>query len=249
MKNSQNSIDIILPSYNCEKYIKQTINSIINQSFKRWKLIIIDDASNEKTRKILLKYERNKKIKIIWLRKNKGAGFCRNLAIKKCNSKYIAFIDSDDIWHKHKLKQQVEFMLKNKKKFTYTFYKTFGLKKRIIKTPKKFNFSSFIRNTSIATSTMMIERKIAKNCKFTETEICEDYFFKCSALKKTKSAAALQKYLTNYRIRKNSLQSNKFKNLYWIWKINKKYNNLNFVDNLFSVISISLNSIKKYGFK
>ena len=60
MKNSQNSIDIILPSYNCEKYIKQTINSIINQSFKRWKLIIIDDASNEKTRKILLKYERNK---------------------------------------------------------------------------------------------------------------------------------------------------------------------------------------------
>ena len=61
----------------------------------------------------------------------------------------------------------------------------------------------------------MIERKIAKNCKFTETEICEDYF-KCSALKKTKSAAALQKYLTNYRIRKNSLQSNKFKNLYWI---------------------------------
>ena len=56
MKNSQNSIDIILPSYNCEKYIKQTINSIVNQSFKRWKLIIIDDASNEKTRKILLKY-------------------------------------------------------------------------------------------------------------------------------------------------------------------------------------------------
>tara|TARA_E500000178_G_C16905985_1_gene700312 strand:- start:407 stop:1150 length:744 start_codon:yes stop_codon:yes gene_type:complete len=244
-----NKVDIILPSFDCEDYLEQTMKSIVNQSFKSWRLIVIDDNSNLETKKILSRYKKNKKVKIIELPKNRGVAYCRNLGIKKSKSKYLAFIDSDDTWNKNKLKFQINFMEKRNLDFTFTYYKTIGLKKRNIKTPLNFTYYSFIKNTSIATSTMIVKRKIIKNIKFTNTKICEDYFFKCKILKKIKIAFGVNKFLTNYRIRSNSLQSNKLRNIYWIWKINKEYNELNFFDNLISILSISLNSLKKYGFK
>ena len=80
-------------------------------------------------------------------------------------------------------------------------------------------------------------------------KICEDFFFKCKLLKKVGYAFCLRQYLTSYRIRKNSLQSSNLKNFYWIWKINKKYNKLSILDNLISLLYISINSLKKYGGK
>ena len=243
------SVDIILPNYNSEKYIDESIQSVIKQNYQNWKLIIIDDNSDHKTKEILKKYENSKKIKIYWLKKNRGAAYCRNYGIKNSKSSYIAFLDSDDSWGKSKLKKQINFMKTNNYEFTYTNYITTGKKKIKIKPPYKLSFSTFIKNTSIGTSTMIIKRKIIKNIKFTNTQICEDYFFKCKILKKIKFAYGFNKYLTRYRIRKNSLQSNKFRNFYWIWKINREYNRLNFFQNLNSLFFISINSIRKYGFK
>jgi teichuronic acid biosynthesis glycosyltransferase TuaG len=250
-ESKQKKVSIILPNYNSHKYISSTINSILKQNYKNWELIIIDDCSNKKTREKLLEYKNNKKIKIFWLKRNRGAGFCRNFAIKKSKAEFLAFIDSDDIWEKNKLQTQIRFMEKNKYNFTYTYYKTFNdgeTKFNKIITPIKFDFKSFTHNTSIATSTMIIKKKTINNIKFTNTPICEDYFYKCETIKKTKFAYCLNKYLTKYRIRNNSLQSNKMKNFYWIWKINKDYNKFNFIKNFFSLFFISLNSIKKYGF-
>ena len=96
---------------------------------------------------------------------------------------------------------------------------------------------------------MMVKRKTAEGIKFTDTPICEDYYFKCKILKKIKFAYCMKNYLTKYRIRKDSLQSNKLRNFYWIWRINYKYNNLNFFQNLNSLLNISLSSVKKYGLK
>tara|TARA_A100001011_G_scaffold348322_1_gene386064 strand:+ start:255 stop:1004 length:750 start_codon:yes stop_codon:yes gene_type:complete len=249
MENKKTEIDIILPNYNSSEFIDETIQSVLNQNFKNWKLIIIDDCSDLKTRKKIKEYEKLKKIKVFWLKKNKGAAYCRNFAITRSKSKYLAFLDSDDVWEKNKLKLQLQYMKKNNYDFTYTYYKSFGLKSKKIIPPAKFDFHRFIRNTSIGTSTMIVKREIAKDIKFTYTAICEDYHFKCKILKKIKFAYCLKKYLTKYRIRKNSLQSSKLKNFYWIWKINFKYNGLTFFENLNSLFNISLNSIKKYGFK
>ena len=248
-KKKKTKIDIILPNYNSHKFISETINSIINQSYFNWNLTIVDDHSNKKTKDILKKFSKNKKIKIYWLKKNQGAGFCRNYALKKTKSPYIAFIDSDDIWKRDKLKSQINFMLKKKYLFSYTYYETFGEKKRSIKTPLSFDYPHFVHNTSIATSTMMVKRSKIQNIKFSKTKICEDYYFKCKLLKKVKYAFCLNKFLTKYRVRKNSLQSSNIRNFFWIWKINKNYNKLNFIDNFFSLLYISLNSLKKYGGK
>ena len=241
-------IDIILPNFNSSDSIKETIKSVIGQTFKNWKLIIVDDCSDQKTKTILKKFSKNKKIKIFWLKKNKGAGYCRNYAIKKSNSPYLAFIDSDDIWKKDKLETQLRFMENNNYLFTYTNYETFGKKIKFISPAKEYDFKKFINDTSICTSTMIVKRNILKNIEFTNSEICEDYFFKCKILKIC-NAYCLDDFLTKYRIRKNSLQSNSLKNFYWIWKINKEYNKFNFFENFFSLLFISINSLKKYGFK
>ena len=127
-------------------------------------------------------------------------------------------------------------MKKNNFSFSYTNYKTFGEKKRKVNNPSKLNYSEFLRNTSIATSTMMIKREMIGNIKFTNTKICEDFFFKCRLLKKVGHAFCLKQYLTNYRVRKNSLQS-------------KNYNKLSIIENIISLIFISINSLKKYGGK
>ncbi len=241
-------IDIILPNYNSSDFIKDTLKSIIGQTYKNWNLIIVDDCSNQKTRNILKKYQKNKKIKIYWLKKNKGAGYCRNLAIKKSKSPYLAFIDSDDIWKKDKLETQLRFMENNNYSFTYTSYETFGSKVANITPAKEYDFKRFIHDTSICTSTMILKRNVSKGVEFTSSEICEDYFFKCKILKIC-NAYCLNDYLTRYRIRKDSLQKNSFKNFYWIWKINSDLNKLNIFQNFFSLFFISLNSLKKYGLK
>ena len=147
-------------------------------------------------------------------------------------------------------------MKKNNYNFTYTNYTPYKGERSIdmsnqnsIRPREKYNFESFIKDTSIATSTMMIKGELARKYKFTDTKICEDYFYKCSILKEIGYAYCLNESDTLYRIRKDSLQSKKLRNLYWIWKINSKFNKLNFFNNLNSVISISLKSLKKYGFK
>ena len=258
---NQISVDIILPNYNSAPYLSKTIDSIIDQTFKNWKLIIVDDSSNIETKKKLKEHESNPNINIIWLGKNKKAGFCRNLAIRNSQSEYIAFIDSDDIWRKEKLSKQLDFMIENNYHFTYTNYQPFEMSKlykhglnhldsfSIIKPPKYFNYNSFTKNTSIATSAMIIKRSLIGKTKFSNTAICEDYFFKCQILKKIKYACCLSENLMWYRVREDSLQSNKMRNLYWIWYINKNYNKMNFLKNLLSIFCISLSSIKRYGFK
>ncbi len=248
MENKKKKIDIILPNFNSSNYIKETLKSVVNQTYTNWNLIIVDDCSDKKTVNILNKYSKYKKFKIYWLKKNRGAGYCRNYAIKKSKSPYVAFLDSDDIWRKNKLEKQVNFMRKNNFSFTYTNYEVIGNKSKNIITPKKFDFNKFIHNTSICTSSMMIKREILKGVKFTDTKICEDYYFKCKILKNF-NAYCLDEFLTKYRIRSDSLQSNIFRNFYWIWKINRDYNKLNFISNFFSLFFISLNSMRKYGLK
>ena len=154
-KQKKIKVDIILPNFNSSDYIRETIKSIIGQTFKNWKLIIVDDCSDKKTKTILQKFSKNKKIKIFWLKKNKGAGFCRNLAIKKSNSPYLAFIDSDDIWKKDKLETQLRFMENNNYLFTYTNYETFGKRTKFIFPAKEYDFKKFVNDTSICTSTMI----------------------------------------------------------------------------------------------
>ncbi len=248
-------VDIIMPNYNKGNFIEVAINSVVNQKFKKWHLYIIDDNSNDHSKLIINKFRTMDNITIINLKEKKGPGFCRNQAINTASSKYISFLDSDDYWSENKLQDQIEFMKKNDYQFTYSDYVPFTEKnkhrsfKKKITVPSSYNFDEFIKNTSIAMSSVIIKRSVVDQIKFENLKICEDYLYKCEILKKIGKAFKCENVLMYYRITKNSLQSNKFRNVYWIWYINKNFNKLTIFKNLKSIFLISLNSLKKYGFK
>ena len=248
-----NKVDIIIPVYNSQKYINKTIKSVFRQTYKNWKLIIIDDASTDDTKKILetiYKKKKNRK-KIIILKNNinRGQAFSRNRGLKYSKSKFVTFLDSDDFWQKNKLKKQIKFMLKYNYDFTYSDYKSIKNNKiKTIKTPNFFNYKNFTKNTSIATSTMIIKKKILKNLLFPDLKLCEDYYFKCLILK-SKDAYKCPGVYSFYRLRNNSLQSDRLRVFLTLWTINKNLNKMNFIDNLVSIFFVIINSFKKYAFR
>ena len=255
MQIKNNCIDIILPNFNKGEFIEEAINSIINQSYKSWKLYVIDDCSTDNSINIIDNYKLFKNIFIIKLKKNKGPSFCRNLGMRLSSSEYISFIDSDDIWTENKLAIQIKFMLENKYFFSYSDYVPFIQKKsqkKYLKSTnlkKNFNFNEFILNSSINTTTTIISRKVIGTLKFKNIKKLEDYLFKCEILKKGTIAYKAEGKLAYYRILEISRSSQRLRNVFYLWSVNRDYNKLSFFKNLFSIAMISLNSIKKYGFK
>lgn len=256
IKIENSCVDIIMPNYNKDQFIKEAINSIVTQDFKNWKLTVIDGASNDNSKKILEEFEKKfNNIKVIYLKKRKNTAFSRNLGMRLSKSEYIAFLDSDDIWPKNKLSEQIAFMKKFNFDFTYTDYVPFIVKdnskiyKKRITTPDSYTYDRFIKDTSIATSSMIIKKTTIGNIKCPNVEVLEDYPFKCKILRTGAFANKVNQNLLFYRISKNSLQSKKLRSVYWLWYINRKYNGLSLLKNIISILMISFNSVKKYGIK
>ena len=256
LKKKDPSVDIIMPNYNKDQFLKEAIDSVVNQKYSNWKLIIIDGASQDNSKKILREFEKKfNNINIIYLLKRKNTAFARNLGIRLSKAEYIAFLDSDDYWSENKLCEQINFMKKFNYDFTYTNYVPFFLKnnKKIFKKkvipPDYFNYDQFIYDTSIATSSMVIKKSTIGKIKCPNVKILEDYPFKCKILKTKSLANKLKQDLMFYRISENSLQSNKLRNVYWLWYINKKYIKLSLLENIMSILMITISSIKKYGIK
>ena len=256
MKKKAFFVDIIMPNFNKGHYLEEAIQSVIEQSHKYWNLYIIDDFSSDTSKKILKNFKKNKKIKIVYLRKNRGPSFCRNLGVSLSKSPFISFLDSDDYWPKNKLSSQLNYMIKKDVSFTYTDYTSFfkDRKKKILKITNiqnEFNFKTFVRNSSINTSTMILKKEIIKNIKFKNLKKHEDYIFKCEIFRKNKNLLAkkFKNTYAFYRILKNSRSRDRLKSVYYMYVYNRKFNKFSFVDNILSIFFISINSIKKYGFK
>ena len=248
----QPSIDIIIPNFNKAKYIDECLESIISQTYKNWKIYLIDDNSNDNSIEVLTKYKKFDNIKIFSLKENYGPSYCRNYGIDKSSSEFIAFMDSDDLWPKNKLEIQIKNMIKNNYSFTYTDFHTFfndNIKEiKNSQLPLFFDYQKFLNHSSMSTSSILIKREILNDINFKNVNH-EDYLFKCDLLKTGELAFKIKETYVYYRINKLSRSSNKIRNIYSLWKINKKHNNLSFFFNLKSVLSISINSLKKYGWK
>lgn len=115
-------VSIIMPSYNTAKYISDSINSVLYQTYKNWELIIVDDCSTDNTDEAVKPFLSDNRIRYLKNEKNSGAAVSRNYALREAKGKWIAFLDSDDLWEKDKLEKQISFMEKNGYKFSYTDY-------------------------------------------------------------------------------------------------------------------------------
>ena len=244
-----NKISIIMPVFNSLSFLKKTIESVKSQTYKNWELIIIDDNSTDGSKNYLIeKYKSEKKIKIFLNSRNFGPGYSRNKAIQKSSGNFLAFLDSDDLWIKTKLADQLKFLKKKKINLCHT--NVFYLKKNIFykrkfEIPEILGYQNLLYNNYITTSSVMIKKKEYFNIKFNSCGY-DDYVCWLDLLKKNEKFFLLKKYLTIYRFRNGSVSSNKFRSLKWIFNIYFNINNISLLKSLlYCFTNICINIHKK----
>ena len=230
-------VSIILPSYNSANFIKKTIDSVLSQSYSEWELIIVDDCSTDNSLNIVEEYsEIDNRIIVIKKDVNSGVADSRNLGIKSASGFYLAFLDSDDIWHSEKLKSQVDFMRKKGAAISFTQYFRIDINDTIIKEvqniPKVVTYNDLLKGNSIAMSTSMIEYEKIEGVFF-EKIGHEDYYFWLYILKQGLVAYGLKETLVFYRVHQSSLSSNKFKAIKYTWFIYKNMLKLNIFETIY----------------
>ncbi|MDA7830969.1 glycosyltransferase family 2 protein [Candidatus Pelagibacter sp.] len=242
-------ISIVIPYYKKKKYIGQTINSIIKQSYKNFELILIYDDPDKSDLNYIKEIVKNiKRKKIIINNNNIGAGLSRNLGILKAKGKYISFIDGDDIWKKDKLKNQLLFMLDNKIEFCFTSYSIINKKNTIIKfikAKKNIDYKDLIKSCDIGLSTVMLKTRLLKKIKFTKIKTKEDYILWLKLSKKNVKMMGLDQKLVLWRKLDNSLSSSVFQRVHDAFYVYNTYLNFNFIKSIYYIFLMSLNFFRK----
>ena len=218
-----NLVSIITASYNTENFIKETIESVLSQTYQNWELIIIDDCSTDNSIAIIQNYLKiDSRIKLIKLEENSGAAITRNKGIQMASGTYIAFLDSDDLWMKDKLATQIAFMEKFNYNFTFTAYKKIDEKSELL--PKcyayvaeKVSYTNMVSSNKIGCLTAVYNQKNLGKMFMPIMRKRQDYGLWLAILKNEKYAYGINKPLALYRIRKFSVSSNKFELIKWNW--------------------------------
>lgn len=234
-------VSVITPLYNCEKYIEETILSVINQTYKNWEMIIVDDCSKDNGVKIVEKYRKiDNRIKLYKNEVNLGGAGTRNKCIEKAKGKYIAFLDSDDLWKKEKLEKQINFMERNNYLFSYTKYERIseeGSKLNLIsKIPKNLDYKYMLKINPIGCLTAIYNQEKLGKVYLPEIKIGQDFALWLEVLKKCSNGYGLMENLAKYRYRESSLSKNKKKKVLCLWEIYRKYNSQSIINSSYNIL-------------
>lgn len=250
--NLQGLVSVIMPAYNSEKFIEESIKSVKQQTYKHWELLIIDDCSSDGTISLVEKIlKEDTRIKLIRNEKNIGVSETRNKGIELAEGEWIAFLDSDDIWEPKKLEVQLKDLENNRGDFSFTgssFINEIGIPfKGLFKVPKKSTFNSLKYHNVISCSSVVIKKAKMLNVKMKNDDFHEDYAAWLEILKSGVEARGINEPLLIYRISKNSKSGNKFKTLKMTYKV-YRHVGINKVMSVVYLFTHIINSIKKYHY-
>ena len=233
-------VSIITPTYNCGKFIGRTIESVQKQSYTNWEMIIVDDCSKDETKDVVEKYAKeDSRIKYHLLETNSGAAVARTTAMELANGKYMAFLDSDDIWKEDKLEKQLVYMKENNISFCCTAYEQIDEDDnklgRVIKTIKKTSYNRLLLDCPVGNSTVMYSVEKMGKFKVPNIRKRNDDALWLQMLKKEKYIYGMPDILMEYRIRENSISSNKFNLIKYHWKLYREIEHLSVLRSAFHV--------------
>lgn len=220
-------VSVITPTYNSEFFISETIDSVCSQTYTNWELILVDDASSDKTVEILKKYAAaDARITYYILKTNSGAAIARNTAIEKASGRFIAFLDADDLWKPEKLAKQISFMQSNDIAVSFSSYelmdeqgKSFG---KMVKALPKLSYSKMLKSNYLGNLTGIYNAEKLGKVYMPNIRKRQDWALWLSVIKKVGFAYSIAEPLAKYRVRKNSISSNKLNLLKYNYAIYRK---------------------------
>ncbi len=222
--NSGVLVSVIMPAYNSERYIRASIESVKEQTYSNWELLVIDDASEDQTSAIIKELAgADNRIKLLKNKENQGAGVSRNKGISQAIGEYIAFLDADDLWKPHKLQTQLEFMKENEVSICFSSYDLITEKgekrKEVIQALPYVTYQKLLKSNYIGNLTGIYNAAELGKIYGPEIRKRQDWGLWLMAVKRAEIAKSIKEPLAIYRLRKNSVSGNKFEMLRYNFNI------------------------------
>lgn len=243
-------VSIVMPAYNAAQTIEASIESVLAQDYSEWELIIVNDCSRDTTKEIVERFaSTDSRVKLITLEKNGGISEARNTAIGNSTGRYLAFLDSDDMWKPQKLSKQLKFMKMGEYSFTFTGYElmdTHGKPlNKTIRAKREVDYRALLTNNCIGCLTVIIDRESHPIIAMPKLRH-EDYATWLNLLRKGTKAFGLDEPLSVYRVTEGSTSANKVKVIPWIWNIYRKSQGFGIFQSLYLLLVNLCKLILKY---
>ncbi|MFC3039727.1 glycosyltransferase family 2 protein [Virgibacillus xinjiangensis] len=225
LENNQSPlISVITPAYNAERFIKETIQSVLDQSFTDWEMVIVDDQSQDRTVDFVKEYQqKDSRIRLIVLEENSGSAVARNTAIREARGRYLAFLDSDDQWMPAKLERQLAFMRDNGVAFSFTQYRRMQedgtMTNAVTEAPATVDYDALMKRCVIGCLTVMLDTEKTGSVEMVNIRTRQDYALWLDLTRRGHLAYGMQEVLAKYRVVGNSISSNKWKAAKQNWHV------------------------------
>ena len=248
------SVSIITPSFRSKKFINQTLQSIKNQTFGDFEVLIVDDASPDGSADYIASILPDERFQLIRLNANLGAGEARNVGLRNARGRYIAFLDADDLWMEDKLEQQLEFMAKNDAALTFSAYEVISedgeLVTDLVPVPELITKHQYLRNTVIGCLTVVLDKeKFSQEIAMPNLRTSQDVALWVSLLNEIEYAHGLPNVLASYRVVKNSNTSNKFRVAKDMWFFYRVHLGIGLIESLSCFAQYAFNAITKRKYR
>lgn len=245
-------VSIIMPAHNSAEFIALSINSVLAQTFTDFELIVVDDCSKDSTFSFVQELSsRDSRIRVFQLSSNSGAAVARNTAIDKARGRFIAFLDSDDIWFPTKLEEQLDFMMINSVAFCYSAYDKVNASRDIVGSvavPDKVSYSDLLKTNSIGCLTAIYDTSKLGKVFMPLIKRRQDLGLWLKLLKMTPYAYGINKPLASYYVRQDSLSSNKLVAASYTWRLYRDVEKLSFLSALYYFSHYAIKSFLRTKF-
>lgn len=226
-------VSVIIPTFNSEKYISDTIISVQNQTYQNWEMLLVDDCSTDETQTIITTFLTDKRIQFYPLETNSGTGVARNFGVSKTAGKYISFLDADDLWKPEKLQKQIDFMQAQKLPFTFSFYDCIdeqgnSLNKRV-EAPRNLSYLQLFFCNYVGNLTGIYDVEYFAKIGISSIRKRQDWMHWLTILKKIKTAKPVPESLALYRVRDNSLSTSKTALIQYNFAVYRQFHGFNLV--------------------
>ncbi|MHA6261271.1 glycosyltransferase family 2 protein [Sporosarcina sp. CAU 1771] len=243
-------ISIIMPAYNCENFVEESILSVINQTYIFWELIVIDDGSIDNTNQIIQNLaSSNERIRIFKNESNRGVSETRNKGISLAKGEWIAFLDSDDMWKEKKLEKQIYHALKKDVSFVFTgssYVDVIGKPyKGVFEVPEVVTYKKLRKHNVISCSSVLAKKTLFNSIKMERDDLHEDYAVWLRILKLGDNALGINEPLLIYRISKKSKSGNKIKTIKMTYKV-YRFIGINPIASIYFMTNHIIKSVFKY---